>query len=324
MGDEEIEEERKHMKKMTLAQHLEELRYRIIVSLVATVLGSTAFLVSGSLPLKIAMNPYLRTWSWLAGDWMEKLEEGHRKGTLPPSQEEVYQWVFGKEDPGTRTRKGGHREEILAGKVSDGIMKAKGFLYPRRLAQLGPIEYIVAWMKVALIFGLILASPVVFHQMWKFVGAGLYKKEKRVVMSYLPFTVGLFLAGASFAFFFMIPYALYFLARFSDPELVNQTYTIKAYFSFFFTVTLAMSLVFQLPILMLGVAKVGIMSASSMAKKRKAFILGAFIFGAVMTPPDPFTQIFMAVPIVLLFEIGLFLARRVEKKRKEEPQGAPA
>ena len=324
MGDEEIEEERRHMKKMTLAQHLEELRFRIIVSLVATVLGSTAFLVSGSLPLKIAMGPYLRTWTWLAGDWMGRLEEGHKKGALPPSQEEVYRWVFGDEDPGSKERTGGHKEEILQGKVSDGIMKAKGFLYPRRLAQLGPIEYIVAWMKVALIFGLVLASPVVFHQMWKFIGAGLYKKEKRVVMRFFPFTVGLFLAGAAFAFFFMIPFALYFLARFSDPELVNQTYTIKAYFSFFFTVTLAMGVVFQLPVIMVGVAKVGIMKTSSMAAKRKAFILGAFIFGAVMTPPDPFTQVFMAVPIVLLFEIGLFLARRVERKQEKAGEGAPA
>ncbi len=324
MEDENIEEERKRMKKMTLGQHLEELRYRIIVSLVATVLGSTAFLVSGSLPLRIAMGPYLRTWSWLARDWMDRLEEGHAKKTLPPSQEEVYQWVFGKEDPRTGKRTGGHKEEILDGKVSDGIMKAKGFLYPRRLAQLGPIEYIVAWMKVALIFGLVLASPVVFLQMWRFIGAGLYKKEKRVVMRFFPFTVGLFLCGAAFAFFFMIPFALYFLARFSDPELVNQTYTIKAYFSFFFTVTLAMSLVFQLPVVMVGVAKVGLMKASSMAKKRKPFILGAFIFGAIMTPPDPFTQVFMAVPIILLFEIGLFLARGVEKKREQAREGAPA
>jgi len=72
------------------------------------------------------------------------------------------------------------------------------------------------------------------------------------------------------------------------------------------------------------VAKVGIMKASSMAAKRKAFILGAFIFGAIMTPPDPFTQIFMAVPIILLFEIGLFLARRVEAKRERAGEGAPA
>ena len=324
MGDEEIEEERKHMKKMTLAEHLEELRFRIIVSLVAALLGSSAFLVSGSLPLKIAMYPYLRTWTWLAGDWMENLKEGHEKGTLPPSQEEVYRWVFGGKDPATGRVVEGHAREILEGRVSDGIMKSKGFLYPRRLAQLGPIEYIVAWMKVALIFGLILASPVVFHQMWRFIGAGLYKKERRLVMRFFPFTVALFLAGASFAFFFMIPFALYFLARFSDPELVNQTYTIKAYFSFFFTVTLAMSLVFQLPVVMVGVAKAGIMKASSMAAKRKAFILGAFIFGAVMTPPDPFTQVFMAVPIILLFEIGLFLARRVEAKRERAGEGAPA
>ncbi len=300
------------MKKMTLGEHLAELRIRLIISLIAIVLGACVFLASGSLTLRIAMYPYLKTWKWLASDWMANLKEKHDSKALSPADEEVYDWVYGTKD------KKGHWKEILEGRVSDGIMKSKGFVYPRRLAQLGPIEYIVAWMKIALIFGLILASPVVFHQAWKFVAAGLYSHEKKRVLKILPFTVGLFITGIAFSFFLMIPYALYFLTRFADQELVQQTYTIKAYISFFFTVSLAMGIVFQLPVFMVGMAKLGVMSTETMARKRKIFILTAFVLGAFLTPPDPFTQVLLAIPVIILFEAGLFLARRVEKRKKEE------
>ena len=310
MKEDELKKEREAMKKMTLGEHLKELRVRLIISLVATVLCASIFLAMGSFTLKIAMYPYFRTWTWLVQDWMKELKTGHENKTLTLAQEEVYQWIFGTKD------KKGHYEEIIQGKVSDGILKSKGFVYPRRLAQLGPIEYIVAWMKIALIFGLVIASPIVFHQAWKFIAAGLYSHEKKKIMKILPYTVGLFITGVAFSYFVMIPYALYFLTGFADQELIQQTYTIKAYISFFFTVTLAMGVVFELPVFMVGIAKLGVMSTETMAKKRKIFILLAFVLGALLTPPDPFTQVLLAIPIIILFETGLFFARRVEKKKE--------
>lgn len=309
--------EREAMRKMTLGEHLEELRHRLIISVVALVAGSLVFLATGSFPLRVALQPYHRTWTWLAQDWMAGIERKHQEGSLTRAEQAAHAWIFGQTDPGTGLRTGGMEAEILAGNVPDASLQTYGFKYSRRLAQLGPIEYIVAWMKVALIFGFMVASPIVFRQMWAFIAAGLYAHERRRIMSLLPYSVLLFLAGVAFSFLVMIPFAFYFLMPFSDSDLAAPNYTIREYFSFFFAVTLALGLVFQLPVLMIGMARFGLMSAASMAAKRKLFILGAFIAGALLTPPDPFTQILMAVPIIALFEAGLLFARRAERGRAQ-------
>jgi len=310
------------MKTMTLGEHLEELRIRLIISLIACILGSTVFFVARETAIGLAMRPYLKAWSWLAQDWMDDLEKAKAEGDLTPRQLANHEWVFGRINPETGKREGGAREELFEydfGErhkgIKDGELRAHGFPYPRQLQQLGPVEFVVAWMKLAIIFGLFISAPIVFHQMWRFIGAGLYAAERRKIMRCLPFTILLFAAGVSFGYFIMIPYAVYFLTQLTPSDYIQQGYAIREYIGFFFTVILALGCVFQLPVVLVGLARFGIMSARAIREKRKFFILGAFIVGALLTPPDPITQLLMASPILLLFELGVFLAGRMEKKQ---------
>ena len=181
-------------------------------------------------------------------------------------------------------------------------------------------------IRISLFGGLILAFPIISHQLWKFVAPGLYKKEKN---AFLPFIISsplLFILGASFAFYVVIPLAFDFFLGFQQEkssdllDAVGVTYlgTINEYLSLTMKFIIAFGLCFQLPVLLTLMGKAGLVSSDGLIKVRKYAIVGILVLAAIVTPPDVITQIILFVVVYSLYEISIFLVKRVEKKRDLE------
>ena len=174
-------------------------------------------------------------------------------------------------------------------------------------------EAFLTGIKAAFIFALLVGAPWTLYQLWMFVSAGLYRHEKKYVGLFLPVSMILFVIGALFGYFVLIPFGLYFLGGYGNPGAVSIMFTLSEYFSLFITLTFALGVVFQLPLIMVALSLIGIVTSETFSSKRKYFILAAFVFGALLTPPDPITQLLMAGPILALFEVGIWGTRIVEK-----------
>ena len=189
-----------------------------------------------------------------------------------------------------------------------------GFAMPYTLMAIGGLEDFWIFMMMAFILALILASPVVLYQGWSFIAAGLYTKERGVVYRCLPLSIGLMLGGVLFGYLVVVRYGLYFLVKLMNPEQVGANFTVSLYFNLLFTLTAALGIVFQLPLVMLALNRIGIVSHKAFRTNWRYAILGVFVCAALFTPPDPFTQMMMAVPMVLLYVFGLILTARSEKR----------
>jgi sec-independent protein translocase protein TatC len=233
--------------KMTLVEHLDELRWRISVSIAAIVIGACVAFWKIQAILKLLM--------------------------LPPVD---------------------------------------------HLAFFSPTEAFFEFCKLACFAGLFFASPVVIYQIWAFISAGLTQKEKRTVLFALPFSIALFLGGAVFAYFFVLPWALKFLIDFAGPY-VYPILSLSKYLSFVTMLLLAFGIVFEMPIAVLILAELGIVSPSFLSRNRKFAIVAIFIAAAVLTPtPDAFTQCLMAVPMLILYEVSIWVSKLAYKKEKQK------
>lgn len=184
------------------------------------------------------------------------------------------------------------------------------------LAFFSPTEAFFEYCKLAFFTGLFAASPLVLYQLWAFVSAGLSRKEKRTVLFALPFSVTLFLGGAVFAYFFVLPWALKFLIDFAGPN-VYPILSISRYLSFVIMILLAFGIVFELPVAVMVLAKLGIVTPSFLSRNRKYAVVAVFIVAAVITPtPDAFTQCLMAAPLFLLYELSIWISKLVYGKEK--------
>ena len=187
------------------------------------------------------------------------------------------------------------------------------------LTFIDPTESFTFVLKIALYSALILGMPVCLYQMWAFIAAGLHKIERRAVMRVLPVSLGLFAAGALFSFKLVIPIALKFLLTFGNHELIKAEIRLDTYLSFILMLCLLMGAIFQLPLLQVVLAKFGLMSAKTQAEKRKTFIMAAVVICAIVTPTgDALTLIMVAGPMLLLYEVGLLVARQVKPVVKVE------
>jgi sec-independent protein translocase protein TatC len=162
--------------------------------------------------------------------------------------------------------------------------------------------------------------------MWRFIAAGLYLHERRVVGRTIPISLLLFVAGGVFGYFVMVPYGLYFLATAFPPEKLEFLPRLSEYLSFLSLLTLALGLVFQLPLLMYVLVRIDLVEREAFRKYRRYFIVGAFIVAALLTPPDPFTQLLLAGPMIVLYEVGLlwtrFAQKRVRPGEPDQPEAA--
>ena len=172
----------------------------------------------------------------------------------------------------------------------------------------GPAHAFFSYVKVSFIVGLIFTAPLWIYQIWAFIGAGLYSGERRAVFKYIPFCLVLFLSGVTFGYLVLIPLGLRYLLTFADPTMIQNWIGLKEYLGLFTVLTLVLGFTFQLPVIMIGLARSGIMGPEAFRKKRKWMILLIFIGAAVLTPPDPVTQCLMAMPLIGLYELGIYLS----------------
>lgn len=171
-------------------------------------------------------------------------------------------------------------------------------------------------MKVAMIVGLFIAAPAILWQVWAFIAPGLYAHERKYALPFVLVGSLLFLVGGVFSLKVVTPFATQFLLSYSRPGL-QPMISIGSYVDFLLKFTLAFGLVFELPLAITLLARLGVVTASTLAKNRKYAILGAFIAGAVLTPtPDWFNQTLMAGPLILLYEVGIICARIFGRRAK--------
>ena len=242
--------------KMTLGEHLEELRQRLIKALAGLAIAMVATIATA----KIMITELL---AW------------------PYNQVQIAR---------------GHPEE--------------------KLMVIGATTGFTIFFKVALIAGIVVAAPWIFYQLWMFVAAGLYKKERRYVKMTVPFSAALFVVGALFYLLVAAQPMMYFLFSFNDWMGIETKLTLDSHISLMTTMMLVFGLAFQTPLVVLILYKVGILAPETLKHYRRHVIVVILILAAVLTPPDPTAQLLLAVPIYLLYELGMLLVYLAEKKRK--------
>jgi sec-independent protein translocase protein TatC len=185
-----------------------------------------------------------------------------------------------------------------------------------------PMDPLNLYIKVALIGGAILASPFILYQVWLFIAPGLYQKEKRFVIPFMSATIGLFLAGAAFGYFFVFPGALKILI-FGFGKDFNPIITIEEYTGLFLSIILGLGVSFELPILIFFLALFGIVSPKFLLKNVRYAILAVFLVAAIICPsPDPATMCIYAIPMLALYLVGIAVAWWVHPSRKRKAKEA--
>ncbi len=185
-----------------------------------------------------------------------------------------------------------------------------------------PQEFFFTQIKIAAFGGLVLAFPVIATQIYKFVAPGLYRDERAAFMPFLIASPLLFLLGAALVYYFFTPMVMWFFLSMQqvgpDQEIqISLLPRVSEYLGLIMTLIFAFGLVFQLPVVTSLMARVELLSSQGLADKRKYAIVVAFVVAAVITPPDPVSQIGLAVPTIILYEISIILARMIEKQREE-------
>lgn len=182
------------------------------------------------------------------------------------------------------------------------------------LVFLAPAEAFWMHFKVAFMAALVLSLPVIFVQFWQFISPGLLPKEKKYFLPFLFFAVLLFTAGAVFCFMIILPFAMTFLLGYKTAQLTPML-SVGSYIDFCLKFILAFGGIFELPLVIVFLTRFGIVTPATLARNRKYAVLAAFILAAVLTPtPDAFNQTLMAVPIILLYEVGILVSRIIFRK----------
>lgn len=311
---------------MSLGDHLEELRGRLILAFTGLLIGAGICLCFGTRIIKFIEKPY-----------RDLFPTEDTKSTTNDKKTELIENLFSKtrqklaEDPNTPSVSQETEEfvyklctEILVALSNDPNFSFNSptsdqrSLSPR-LQILKPADGFISYIKISLISGLILTSPWVFYQIWMFVAAGLYEHEKRYIHTAVPFSAALFVTGALFFVFFVAPLTLGFLVKFNEGFLDTwSNFTFADYISFITMLMLIFGVAFQTPIAIFFLTKTGLVSIESLRRSRKYVILVIVIISAMATPPDAISQIGLAIPLYALFELGVLLSSISQKKRKSQ------
>lgn len=182
---------------------------------------------------------------------------------------------------------------------------------------LSPPELFLAYIKISIISGLIISSPITLGQIWLFVRPGLREKERKYLRLALWMGIIFFLIGVGFAYFTMVPITINFFTQVSR-EGIAPLFSFDSYLSFISSLLLSSGLVFELPLLIILLTQLKLITASTLRKYRKYVILIIFIIAAIITPPDVISQILLGLPMVFLYEISIWLANIIGKRKKEE------
>ena len=197
------------------------------------------------------------------------------------------------------------------------LVKAMGNNENMRMIFTGLPEAFFTYLKVSFLAGIILATPVLFYEFWMFVSPGLCRAEKKYFLPIVFLSVFFFVIGASFGYFIVFPYGFQFFLGFATKTIYAMP-SMKEYLSFASKMLLAFGFVFELPLILTFMARMGLVTVPFLKKNRKYAILLFFVAAALITPPDVITQIMMALPLMLLYEISIIGARIFGKKKTED------
>ncbi|RUZ28092.1 twin-arginine translocase subunit TatC [Mesorhizobium sp. M7A.F.Ca.US.007.01.2.1] len=186
-----------------------------------------------------------------------------------------------------------------------------------------PQEFFFTQVKLAMFGGMVIAFPLIATQIYKFIAPGLFKNERNAFLPFLIASPILFLMGASLVYFFFTPMVMWFFlamqqAGTDDQVQISLLPKVSEYLSLIMTLIFSFGLVFQLPVVTSLMTRVGMLSSKGLAEKRKWAIVIAFVVAAVLTPPDPMSQIGLAIPTILLYEVSIWAARLIERDQEKQ------
>ncbi len=181
-------------------------------------------------------------------------------------------------------------------------------------------EAFFVYLKVSLLAGIVLALPVLFYEFWMFVAPGLYRREKKYLLPAILLSMVFFFLGACFGYFVVFPYGFAFFLGFAT-DTIQAMPSMKEYLSFASKMLLAFGFVFELPLILTLMARMGLVTADFLKKNRKYALLLFFVAAAIITPPDVITQIMMALPLILLYEISILGAKIFARRPLSDQDG---
>jgi sec-independent protein translocase protein TatC len=314
---------------MSLGDHLEELRARLILALLGLAVGMVVSLIFGKFTLRAIEWPYNAT-------VLKKIKESGG----PQAQSEALALVETffqtlntrlAADPNAARDLDPQRVAFLH-EVSTEAIKAwtqeqtgtgdAALPFDQRLRTIAPAEAFMAYMKISLISGLILTAPWVVYQIWMFVAAGLYPKERRYVYKAVPFSAALFVIGALFFLFVIARITLGFFLQFGNAVGVASQWTLQTYISFITILMLVFGIAFQTPIAVFILVRTGLVPLRLLRSSRKYVLLALAFIAAVATPPDVISQIALLIPLYGLYELGIILAAIGDKRAKQKASEA--
>lgn len=222
------------------------------------------------------------------------------------------------------------RKRIIYSLVALGVAAIVGFFFSQRVLDLltkpvpnlvfvAPSEAFVVQLKVALVTGLFLAAPVIFYQFWRFVRPALQKHEVKYIASAVVVCSVLFVAGVAFAYLVVVPIAMKFLLSFETPRL-HAMISINEFVGTVGAFLLACGIIFQIPVIMFFLTKLGVVTPRLLMKSQRIAIVLIFIVAAILSPPDVFSQILMAIPLFVLFELGVLASFLAKPRSRPDPQ----
>ena len=258
--------EQENLKTMSLGDHLEELRARMILAFLGILVGFIACLFLGKYLITFMQAPYEKAMHHLAASENPSAEPDASANAVTHLQT---------------------------------IQPAEGFL---------------TYVKISLVFGLLLVSPWVFWQAWAFVSAGLYRHERKYVHVVAPVSAVLFVAGALFFLLGIAPLAMTFFMNFNQSLQLSSNWTFQSYINLVLTLTLVFGLAFQLPLAIVFAEKMGLIRVETLIAYRRYVIVALTIVAAIATPPDVISQIALFIPMYILYEGGI-IACKILKKR---------
>ena len=193
----------------------------------------------------------------------------------------------------------------------------------RRLIFTALHETFITYLKVAFFTSMFISSPIILTQIWKFIAPGLYKDEKLALLPYLVITPILFLLGAMLVYYLVMPLAIKFFLSFETTTQINSLpiqleAKVNEYLSLIMRLIFAFGISFQLPVLLSLLARVGFIDSEYLKKRRKYVIVIIFAVAALLTPPDPITQIGLGIPLLILYELSILSVKIIEKKKKDD------
>ena len=186
-----------------------------------------------------------------------------------------------------------------------------------QLYMLAPTEAFVVYLKLAIFGAIIISVPMILYQLWAFVAPGLYDNEKKYTLPFVLVATLFFMIGGLFSYKIILPFGLSFLLGFGG-ELVKPIISVSNYISFVTKMILVFGAIFELPVVVVFLTKMGVVTPALMRKYRKYAIVSAFVLGAILTPPDIFTQALMAGPLIILYEISIWACVILTRKSSED------